>query len=76
MTGWILALLLTSLLLMGAGCDGQGMTIYKYDGTVIAGQLVSGDFESEELVVRLSDRSEQTIRFNEIKRLEMGQPRR
>lgn len=74
MTGWLLLLALTALLL--TGCTEQNVTIYRYDGTVVVGKLVSGDFESEELIVNVPDQGEVLIRFNDIKRIEMPQASR
>lgn len=73
----ILFVLLAGLLLLAAaGCNDRTVTVTKYDGTVLVGQLVSGDFESEELVIRMPDNRDLLLRFNEIKRIEMGAPRR
>ncbi|HNW93389.1 MAG TPA: hypothetical protein PKM88_10820 [bacterium] len=71
-----MVMLMTLAVVLLAGCTSQGVTIYMYNGDVIVGELVSGDFETEKLVVRMPDRMERQIGFDEIKRIEMGQPRR
>jgi len=71
-----LAIFIVGLAAIITGCTGQGVTIYKYNGDILYGKMESGDFESEEIILRTNDGSQLLVHFNEIRRIEMGPPPR